>query len=160
MLVYYSIIQDVFVTLRYDRVLTYSWPLIRTEFINKLINKLIYSLCGETHNLEVPGSSPGWSTNRFQKDVKQHVILAFKTRIIAVKSRFYSDFLFFYPYPFDCQTIPFDSHHSVIFCYRNCYTKAGSQKNVAMNGKWLLNWRHANFRFQELMSNFVAKKLH
>ena len=49
----------------------------------------------QTHNLEVPGSSPGWSTKRFQKDVKQHVILAFKTRIIAVKSRFYSDFLFF-----------------------------------------------------------------
>ena len=39
--------------------------------------------------------SLGWSTNRFQKDVKQRVILAFKTRIIAVKSRFYSDFLFF-----------------------------------------------------------------
>ncbi|ANR72567.1 hypothetical protein AXF22_03590 [Prevotella scopos JCM 17725] len=52
-------------------------------------------MCGETHNLEVPGSSPGWSTNRFQKDVKQYVILAFKTRIIAVRSRFYSDFLFF-----------------------------------------------------------------
>ena len=51
-------------------------------------------MCGETHNLEVPGSSPGWSTNRFQKDVKQRVILAFKTRIIAVKSRFYSDFFF------------------------------------------------------------------
>ena len=33
-----------------------------------------------------------WSTNRFQKDIKQHVILAFKTRVIAVKSRFYSDF--------------------------------------------------------------------
>lgn len=44
-------------------------------------------------------------------------------------------FFVFYPYPFDCQTIPFDSHHSVIFCYRNCYTKAGSQKNVAVNGK-------------------------
>lgn len=49
----------------------------------------------QTHNLEVPGSSPGWSTYRFQEDVRQHVILAFKTRIIAVKSRFYSDFLFF-----------------------------------------------------------------
>ena len=49
----------------------------------------------QTHNLEVPGSSPGWSTNRFQKDIKQYVILAFKTRIIAVKSRFYNDFLFF-----------------------------------------------------------------
>ena len=48
-----------------------------------------------THNLEVPGSSPGWSTKGVQKDIKQHVILAFKTRIIAVKSRFYSDFLFF-----------------------------------------------------------------
>ena len=44
-------------------------------------------------------------------------------------------FFVFYPYPFDCQTIPFDSHHSVIFCYRNCYTKADSQKNVAVNGK-------------------------
>lgn len=44
-------------------------------------------------------------------------------------------FFVFYPYPLDCQTIPFDSHHSVIFCYRNCYTKAGSQKNVAVNGK-------------------------
>ena len=50
---------------------------------------------------------------------------------IKVLQRFFC----FYPYPFDCQTIPFDSHHSVIFCYRNCYTKAGSQKNVAMNGK-------------------------
>jgi len=48
-----------------------------------------------THNLEVPGSSPGWSTNRFQEDVSQYVILAFKTRIIAVKSRFYSDFFVF-----------------------------------------------------------------
>ena len=52
-------------------------------------------MCGETHNLEVPGSSPGWSTKGVQKDIKQHIILAFKTRIIAVKSRFYSDFLFF-----------------------------------------------------------------
>ena len=48
-----------------------------------------------THNLEVIGSSPIWSTNRFQEDVKQHVILAVKTRVLAVKSRFYSDVLFF-----------------------------------------------------------------
>ncbi len=55
---------------------------------------IIFWLEQQTHNLEVPGSSPGWSTNRFQEDVKQYVILAFKTRIIAVKPWFYSGFLF------------------------------------------------------------------
>ena len=47
--------------------LTYSWPPFRKEFVNRLINKLIYSLCGESHNLEVPGSSPGWSTSGNQQ---------------------------------------------------------------------------------------------
>ena len=60
-------IQDDFVTLPCDGVLTYSWPPFRAEFINRLINKLIYSLCGEPHNLEVPGSSPGWSTSEYQQ---------------------------------------------------------------------------------------------
>lgn len=40
----------------------------------------------------------------------------------------FPNLLDFYPHSFDSQTIPFDSHLSVIFCYRNCYTKVVFQK--------------------------------
>lgn len=80
------------------------------------------------------GSNPSLSANRLQKDFTKVVILAFKNLLIVVKSRFYNDFSLYIPLSPDGITLCFDNHHSVKFCYINCYTKIVAIKNVAMTG--------------------------
>ncbi len=80
------------------------------------------------------GSNPSLSANRLQKDFTKVVILAFKNLLIVVKSRFYNDFSLYIPLSHDGITLCFDNHHSVKFCYINCYTKIVAIKNVAMTG--------------------------
>jgi len=55
--------------------------------------------------------------------------------------------LYIPPLP-DGITLCFDNHHSVKFCYINCYTKIVAAKNVAVMGFWIPNWRHQFFLFQ------------
>lgn len=74
------------------------------------------------------------SANRLQKDFKRVVNLAFKNLLIVVKSRFYNDFSLYIPLSPDGITLCFDNHHSVNFCYINCYTKIVAAKNVAVTG--------------------------
>ena len=74
------------------------------------------------------------SAERFQKGFTKEVNLAFKIQIIVVKSRFYNDFSLYIALSFDGITLCFDNHHSVKFCYINCYTKIVAIKNVAMTG--------------------------
>lgn len=74
------------------------------------------------------------SANRLQKDFTKVVNLAFKNLLIVVKSRFYNDFSLYIPPLPDGITLCFDNHHSVKFCYINCYTKIVAIKNVAVTG--------------------------
>ncbi len=78
------------------------------------------------------GSNPSLSANRLQKDFTRVVNLAFKNLLIVVKSRFYNDFSLYIPLSPDGITLCFDNHHSVNFCYINCYTKIAVAKNVAV----------------------------
>ncbi len=80
------------------------------------------------------GSQASLSANRLQKDFTKVVNLAFKNLLIVVKSRFYNDFSLYIPLSPDGITLCFDNHHSVKFCYINCYTKIVAIKNVAMTG--------------------------
>ena len=80
------------------------------------------------------GSNPSLSANRLQKDFTRVVNLAFKNLLIVVKSRFYNDFSLYIPPLPDGITLCFDNHHSVNFCYINCYTKIVVAKNVAVTG--------------------------
>ena len=69
------------------------------------------------------GSNPSLSAKWLQDDFKMVVRTAFKTSVNRCKTYTYNDFSLYIPLSPDGITLCFDNHHSVKFCYINCYTK-------------------------------------
>ena len=69
------------------------------------------------------GSNPSLSAKWLQDDFKIVVKTAFKISVNRCKTYTYNDFSLYISLHSEGKTIGFDSHHSVKFCYRNCYTK-------------------------------------
>ena len=69
------------------------------------------------------GSNPSLSAKWLQNDFKMVVKTAFKISINRCKTYIYNDFSLYIPLSPDGITLCFDNHHSVKFCYINCYTK-------------------------------------
>ena len=81
------------------------------------------------------GSNPSLSAKRLQSDCKMVVTGAFKTRGNRCRTRSYNDFSLYAVYRLDGLPLGSNSHQSVKFCYRNCYTKLDVAISVAVTAK-------------------------
>ena len=95
------------------------------------------------------------SAKRLQSDCKMVVREAFKTRVNRCRTRYYNDFSLYMVYRLDGLPLGSNSHQSVKFCYRNCYTNQGVAISVAVTAKWRADWRQQRTLIQ-CVSNFVA----
>ena len=75
------------------------------------------------------------SAKRLQSDCKMVVTEAFKTRENRCRTRSYNDFSLYAVYRPDGLPLGSNSHQSVKFCYRNCYTKLDVAISVAVTAK-------------------------
>ena len=75
------------------------------------------------------------SAKRLQSDCKMLVTEAFKTRGNRCRTRSYNDFSLYAVHRPDGLPLGSNSHQSVKFCYRNCYTKLDVAISVAVTAK-------------------------
>ena len=81
------------------------------------------------------GSNPSLSAKRLQSDCKMVITEAFKTRGNRCRTWSYNDFSLYAVYRPDGLPLGSNSHQSVKFCYRNCYTNSGVAISVAVTAK-------------------------
>ena len=81
------------------------------------------------------GSNPSLSAKRLQSDCKMVVREAFKTRVNRCRTWSYNDFSLYAVHRPDGLPLGSNSHQSVKFCYRNCYTNRGVAISVAVTAK-------------------------
>ena len=81
------------------------------------------------------GSNPSLSAKRLQSDCKMVITEAFKTRGNRCRTRSYNDFSLYSVHRLDGLPLGSNSHQSVKFCYRNCYTKLDVAISVAVTAK-------------------------
>ena len=81
------------------------------------------------------GSNPSLSAKRLQSDCKMVVTEAFIIRGNRCRTWSYNDFSLYAVYRLDGLPLGANSHQSVKFCYRNCYTNQGVAISVAVTAK-------------------------
>ena len=81
------------------------------------------------------GSNPSLSAKRLQSDCKMVVTEAFIIRGNRCRTWSYNDFSLYAVYRPDGLPLGSNSHQSVKFCYRNCYTKLDVAISVAVTAK-------------------------
>ena len=89
-------------------------------------SKVIQNTVGNVFSGQVVGeTAKTLSAKRLQSDCKMVVIEAFKTRGNRCRTWSYNDFSLYAVYRLDGLPLGSNSHQSVKFCYRNCYTNSG-----------------------------------